>query len=166
MDIDKNSVEMKDKIQKPSKIYVKPFSPGTNWEGDLENKSKENFIAEKTQELSSRMVKSLSEVAPTEMAPEKLPSKGLMVTGEILHVDAGSGPARALVGFGAGAREVTAQIRIFDLSKSSKNAIAVFKIEGGSRGDPGIWEAVSGLTNEFDRIAKQTRDFLIQNIEH
>lgn len=165
MDIQQETVKMDSKLKKPSIIYVKSFQPGDDWQGDMEGKSKSEFVTQSMKELDVRMVKYLSEVAPAEMVPGSTPNRGLLVTGKLRHVDIGHGAIRFWVGFGAGAREVVGDVYIYDLSKSSTKPAATYEIRGGSRGESGIGGAIEGINTEWDRIAKETRDFILKNSE-
>ncbi len=154
--------EIRGKITPPTVIYVKPFHPGSHWQGDFGNLSKDAFIKQEMEKLNLRMLYRTKEIAPdTRMAPSSLPNSGLLITGNIHHVNAGSGASRYFVGnFGGGAREVVTDIMIYDLAKSSGQPVAKFRLEGGSRGEGGIIGAVTNLDAEWDRIARETCHFI------
>jgi hypothetical protein len=164
MDIQPESVQISGPLKRPSAIYYRTFDPGTDWVGDFGGQTKADFIKSQMDIFNDRLNVHLGEVAPTQAAPAVLPATGYLVTGVLTHVDAGSGAARFWAGaYGAGQREVTAQVLIYDLSVSREKTVASFKITGGSKGEGGIEGAVSNLDEEWDRIAFKTRDFLLDH---
>jgi hypothetical protein len=65
------------------------------------------------------------------------PATGLVVRGEFLQVDEGNRLRRAVIGFGAGATEVLAQVEVFDLAQSREKPILVYGTGTGSKPTPG-----------------------------
>lgn len=165
MTVKDESVQAPATLTRPASITVRSFEPGGNWKGDFGGLSKDAFITQEMQKLDQRLVAQLQEIAPASMAGATLPASGYLVTGRIHHVDAGSGAARYFIGgFGGGAREVTAKVLVYDLARSAIEPVVSFDIEGGSRGEGGIIGAVSNLDSEWDRIARETRNLLLQRI--
>lgn len=103
---------------------------------------------EPPQEKAARLARLLSETIAEELTARKipttrqprgmpLPADGLVVDGEFLQVDEGNRLRRAMVGFGAGASEVLAQVSVFDLAQSRDQPILVYGTGKGSRPMPG-----------------------------
>lgn len=99
-------------------------------------------------EKAARLARLLSETIAEELTARKiptarqprgmpLPDDGLVVDGEFLQVDEGNRLRRAMVGFGAGASEVLAQVSVFDLAQSRDQPILVYGTGKGSRPMPG-----------------------------
>jgi len=166
MNVKEDSVQGTTNIVRPSAIYIRTFDPGTSWEGDFGGKSRDSFIQQEMQSLDQRLIAQLQDIAPTSPVGGSLPANGLLVTGQLQRVNAGSGVARYFMGgFGVGAREVTGRVQIFDLAKSTTTPILAFNIEGGSRGEGGIIGAVDNLNADWDRIGRETKALLLKRIQ-
>ncbi len=90
--------------------------------------------------LSESIVKELSVLkipAQRELTGAALPENAFVVGGEFLEVDEGNRLKRAIVGFGAGATEVLAQVAVYDLTQSREHPILVFGTGSGSKPMPG-----------------------------
>jgi len=90
--------------------------------------------------LSESIAKELADLkipASRESRGGPLPADGLLVAGEFLQVDEGNRLKRAIVGFGAGATEVLAQVAVYDLAQSRDQPILVYGTGTGSKPMPG-----------------------------
>jgi len=97
---------------------------------------------------AARFAALLSETIANELAALKipanreplgapLPADGLVVSGEFLELDEGNRLRRAIIGFGAGATEVFAQVAVYDLAQSRDQPILVYGTGTGSKPMPG-----------------------------
>ena len=97
---------------------------------------------------AARLASLLSEAIADELATLRIPANrqprdapwpatGLVVCGEFLEVDEGNRLRRAVIGFGAGATEVLAQVEVFDLAQNRQKPILVYGSRSGSRAMPG-----------------------------
>jgi hypothetical protein len=60
-----------------------------------------------------------------------------LVTGQFVRVDQGSRALRGLIGFGAGGTKLETIVRVYDLSRLSKEPVLQFETSGGSNAEPG-----------------------------
>jgi hypothetical protein len=165
MVVREDTLKAPDKLAKPEVIYVKTFEPGDSWEGDFGTRSKEEYKRYEMTRLDERLLANLAEVAPTKAAPVPLPKSGLLVTGRLTHVIAGAGATRYWIGeFGQGAREVVGRVIIYDLAVSPTVPVVSYEMEGGSRAEGGILGAVDDLNADWDRIARETRNLLLEKM--
>jgi len=99
-------------------------------------------------EKATRVAGLLSETIAKELAVLKIPASreqpgapwpadGLVVSGQFMQVDEGNRLKRAIVGFGAGATEVLAQVAVYDLAQSREHPILVYGTGSGSKPMPG-----------------------------
>jgi hypothetical protein len=163
-------------LKPPQFIYVQLFDTkdGT-WLVDREGKELEEFkkiIAEHLQEM---MLERFVEIAPTDLAPKKLPKSGLLVTGEFTYVEQGSRALRAVVGMGAGGTKVNTIVRLYDLAESGSKPVVTFSTTGGSNAQPGVITGggltpgglssgalnVYGLDDDLKRTAREIRNFIM-----
>jgi hypothetical protein len=97
---------------------------------------------------AARLAALLSETIAKELTAQKIPARrelrgtavpdnALVVDGEFLQVDEGNRLRRAIVGFGAGASEVLAQVAIYDLRQSRDLPVLVYGAGTGSKPLPG-----------------------------
>lgn len=66
-----------------------------------------------------------------------------LITGEFVRVNGGSRELRGLIGLGLGGTKMETVVRVYDLSRSSKEPLLQFETSGGSNAEPGA--LVSGL---------------------
>jgi uncharacterized protein DUF4410 len=60
-----------------------------------------------------------------------------LVTGEFVRVNGGSRALRSLIGLGAGGTKMETVVRVYDLSRLSKEPVFQFDTSGGSNAEPG-----------------------------
>ena len=63
-----------------------------------------------------------------------VPRDGTLVRGRVTLVDAGSGVARSLVGFGAGQSRFVCEAQLFDLERGLDAPVYTVHVEGGTHG--------------------------------
>lgn len=166
MDVKDDSIQGAARIERPAAIYIRTFEPGKVWEGDFGGKTQEAFIQQELAVFNQRLETTLQEIAPTSMAPSPQPASGLLVTGQLTRVHAGSGAARYFLGgYGVGAREVVGRVMVYDLAQSTTVPVLAFNIEGGSRGEGGIIGGVENLDSEWTRIGRETRNLLLKRMQ-
>jgi Domain of unknown function (DUF4410) len=66
-----------------------------------------------------------------------------LITGEFVRVNEGSRALRGLIGLGAGGTKMETVVRVYDLSRLSKEPVLQFETSGGSNAEPGA--AAGGL---------------------
>ena len=169
MKIEPESVRVNGLIRKPSVIYVSEFSTTEGaWEMPVSAGDLGNMKAQASHDLYNAMLKVLADIAPTQAAPMPLPTSGLLVTGQFVHVNPGNRALRMGFGFGAGATHVETCVLIYDLAQSPSIPVATFITRGGSGSEPGFVaggatsavSGMSGLSADWGRTAKEVRDFL------
>jgi len=172
--VDDRSVQVTGKIAKPKAIYVQTFDTSNGeWNVDRTGQELVEFKKNAGLELQRMMVERFPEIAPTYPIPAKLPSSGLLVTGEFTRVNQGSRALRMGIGFGAGGTKVETTVRIYDLSISQTDPIATFKTTGGSNAQPGWlaggWIAGgingTGLQDDWERTSREIRNFILDRIK-
>ncbi len=173
--VDSDSVQAKSQLPKPEVIYVQPFDSSKGlWEVDRDGEELAHFKKNASIELQRMMIERFPEIAPSEEAPEKLPAKGILISGEFVTIKQGSRALRMGIGFGAGATKVETRVRIYDLSKSSTEPAVTFLTTGGSNAQPGWiaggWVAggpnATGLQTDWERTAREIRNYLIDHAGH
>jgi Domain of unknown function (DUF4410) len=60
-----------------------------------------------------------------------------LITGEFVRVNEGSRALRGLIGAGAGGTKMETIVRVYDLSRLSKEPVLQFETSGGSNAEPG-----------------------------
>jgi len=60
-----------------------------------------------------------------------------LITGEFVRVNGGSRELRGLVGLGLGGTKMETLVRVYDLSRLSKEPVLQFETSGGSNAEPG-----------------------------
>ena len=66
-----------------------------------------------------------------------------LITGEFVRVNGGSRELRGLIGLGLGGTKMETVVRVYDLSRLSKEPVLQFETSGGSNAEPGA--LVSGM---------------------
>ena len=120
----------------------------TGREGPVRRLKGELVPAETPAQKAERLAALLSETIAKELASMKIPAtrqprgapwpaSGIVVSGEFLQVDEGNRLKRAVVGFGAGAREALVQVAGFDLAQNREKPILVYGTGSESKPTPG-----------------------------
>jgi len=163
-------------LKTPKMIYVQLFDvKGGTWLVDREGQELDEFKKTIADHLQQMMLERFPEIAPTDIATEKLPKQGLLVTGEFTYVEQGSRALRAVVGMGAGGTKVETVVRLYDLSVSSSKPVVTFSTTGGSNAQPGLLTGggmtvggassaalnVYGLDDDLKRTAREIRNFIM-----
>lgn len=145
-------------------VVVEQFAmaPGA-WSGD----QGEHTAAEVQQAFAGAIVRELRERGfDASMADGSAsPGGGLLVRGEIVKVDAGSGAARALVGWGAGQSKFTARADVFNVGMSPTTPACVVTVTGGSKGKGGWFAAGYASDSDAGDAAEQIAEFIATNRE-
>lgn len=172
--VDSRTVRMEGTLKKPSVIYISPFDSTKGlWDVDRDGEELANFKKNAGVELSRMMIERFPEIAPTEEAPNPLPTSGLLITGEFVTVKQGSRALRMGIGFGAGGTKVETKVNLFDLAKSSTVPVATFNTTGGSNAQPGWiaggWVAggpnATGLETDWERTSREIRNFILDRAQ-
>lgn len=103
-------------------------------------------LAELLSETIAKELAGLRIPASRELAGSPLPANGLLVSGQFMQVDEGNRLKRAVVGFGAGASEVLAQVAVYDLVQSRDQPILVYGTGTGSKPAPGAVVSLNPYT--------------------
>jgi hypothetical protein len=163
-------------LKPPQFIYVQLFDvDGGTWLVDREGRELGEFKKAISGHLQEMMLERFLEIAPTDMAPKKLPGTGLLVAGEFTYVEQGSRALRAVVGMGAGGTKVKTVVRLYDLSVSNSKPVVIFSTTGGSNAQPGLLTGggftiggvssavmnVYGLDDDLKRTAREVRNFIL-----
>jgi hypothetical protein len=123
----------------------------------------EHTAAEVQAALQTSLVRRLRDLGLAARSPaEGAPAPGdNVVRGEVLKCDAGSGTARYFAGaFGGGQSKLVCTANLFGGAETAAPAYAL-RIEGGSKGQGGIFGANYRTLADADDAAEQIANFLV-----
>ena len=125
----------------PKQILIADFDTSQNVFHVSQTGTELGALQQKTANvLANYLVSDLSKsVMPAARQDGSRPARtnAWLITGEFVRVNGGSRELRGLVGLGLGGTKMETVVRVYDLSRLSKEPVLQFETSGGSNAEPG-----------------------------
>jgi hypothetical protein len=125
----------------PNQILIADFDTSQNVFHVSQTGTELGALQQKTTNvLANYLVSDLSKtVMPAARQEGSRPARAnaWLITGDFVRVNGGSRELRGLVGLGLGGTKMETVVRVYDLSRSSKEPVLQFETSGGSNAEPG-----------------------------
>lgn len=133
--VDPDSMMLMRNFHAPENIYVQPFNTTMGEWTSFEGKAPDEFKQSQNALLTKQLIDALEQIAPSQAAPNPLPGKGLMVTGEFIKVDPEQG-------------KVLTKVMVFDLERMKVGPVASFQPEASGSLEA-AWRQTAAATVEW-----------------
>ena len=157
----------------PKQILIADFDTSHNVFHVNQTGTELGVLQQKTTNvLANYLVSDLSKSvmpAARQDGPRPARANAWLITGEFVRVNGGSRELRGLVGLGLGGTKMETVVRVYDLSRLSKEPVLQFETSGGSNAEPGALEGgmfgalpnalrnagARGITDDTARTARE-----------
>jgi len=148
----------------PKQILIADFDTSQNVFHVSQRGTELGVLQQKTTNvLANYLVSDLSKsVTPAARQGGSRPARAnaCLITGEFVRVNGGSRELHGLVGLGLGGTKMETVVRVYDLSRLSKEPVLQFETSGGSNAEPGalVGGMFGALPNAYEMLG--ARGFL------